>query len=346
MTPSRHTAALSLLLPLVLVACSKAPPAEEPVRAVRTLTIQPGEATLKHEYAAEVRARTELRLGFRVPGKVTVRPVNQGDQVQAGQLLARLDAADLALGQDAARAALGAARSQLALSETEFKKYKELRDQGFISALELDRRDAALKAARAQSDQAQAQAALQGNQAGYAALTAPSSGVVTAVEVEAGAVLAAGTPVLRLALDGPRDVVFSVPEDRVDAVRALLGRSGGLGVKLWGQGDQVVSATVREVAASADSATRTFQVKADLGNTAVRLGQTATVLVQAPKTAAILLPLHAVVAAGSAGGASAGCRSGECPSEGGAGDRAGLGGLAGGPRHHARAAAARDAGGR
>ena len=58
-----------LVLPLVLplfVACSQPAPVEEPVRAVRTLTVQGGSSSLQHEYAAEIRPRTESRLSFRV----------------------------------------------------------------------------------------------------------------------------------------------------------------------------------------------------------------------------------------------------------------------------------------
>ena len=61
------------------------------------------EATgLSREYAAEIRARIESRLSFRVPGKLLERKVNLGDEVKAGQLLARLDAQDLLLAQAAA----------------------------------------------------------------------------------------------------------------------------------------------------------------------------------------------------------------------------------------------------
>ena len=82
-----------------------------------------------------------------------------------------------------------------------------------------DRREATLKAAQAQLDQAQAQLSAQGNQAAYANLLADVSGVVTAVLAERGQVLAAGTPVVQLAQDGARDVVFSVPEDKVASLK-------------------------------------------------------------------------------------------------------------------------------
>ena len=291
---SASIAMLLMLLP-VLVACGPKPVVEEPVRAVRTLTVTGASSQLQHEYAAEVRARAESRLAFRVAGKLLRRMVNVGDAVKAGQALAQIDATDLVLGQDAARAALQSAQAQLALSEAEFKRYKELRDQNFISGLELERREAALKAARAQAEQARAQSGVQANQASYAVLVADAAGVVTAVDAEPGAVLAAGAPVLRLAHDGARDAVFSVPEDRVGAVRALLGKPGALKLRAWGADALLLPAAVREVAASADAATRTFLVKADIGSTALRLGQTAQVLMDAPAVAGVIkLPLSAV----------------------------------------------------
>jgi RND family efflux transporter MFP subunit len=288
-----------LLLPLILVpmlfACKEGAPVVEPVRAVRTITVQAGATALQHEYAAEVRARIESRLAFRVGGKLVQRRVNVGDLVKAGQPLAQIDASDLRLGQDAARAAVNAAQAQLAFSEAEFKRYKELREQGFISGLELERRETALKAARSQAEQAAAQAGVQANQAGYAVLVADAPGIVTAVDAEPGAVLAPGTPVLRLAHDGPRDAVFSVPENRANAMRALLGKPGALKLRAWGDDRQLLPATVREVAAAADPMTRTFLVKADIGATALRLGQTATVLIDAPAVAGVIkLPLAAV----------------------------------------------------
>lgn len=277
-----------------LAGCAKKEAAPEPVRAVRTTVVSNGETTATHEYAAEIRARTESRLGFRVGGKIQSRAVNLGDAVRPGQVLAQLDGQDLRLGQEAARAALAAAQTNLDQVSADYKRFKELRDQGFIGAAELERRDTAVKTARAQLDQAKAQASVQGNQAGYASLVADAGGVVTAVEAEPGQVVAAGTPVVRVAHDGPRDAVFSVPEDRVGALRQLMGKEGGVTLVPWGD-DKPVPATVREVAAAADPVTRTFLVKADLGKAALRLGQTASVRVAGPAvTGVIRLPLTAV----------------------------------------------------
>ena len=106
MKPDLYLSRLSLgCAALVLAACSPKPAPTEPVRAVRTVTVGPQGRGAGHEYAAEIKARTETPLGFRVPGKLESRSVNNGDAVRAGQMLARLDPTDLQLGQQAARAA-------------------------------------------------------------------------------------------------------------------------------------------------------------------------------------------------------------------------------------------------
>lgn len=288
-----RTAAL-IGLPLLLMACSKPAPQPEPVRTVRTVTVAPASVAERQTFAAEVRARSEVRLGFRVGGKLASRSAEVGQRVKAGEVLARLDPQDLVLSQQAAAAAVQAARVNHELAQADYRRFKDLRDQGFISGAELDRRDATLKAAAAQWEQARAQASVQANQAAYSSLVAGAAGVVVAVEAEPGAVLAAGSPVLRLALDGPRDAVFAVPEDAVAAVRTLVGRPGALGVTPWGAGAGL-PAMVREVAAAADPVTRTFLVKADLGASSLQLGQTVTVTMARPSAPAqALLPLSAL----------------------------------------------------
>jgi RND family efflux transporter MFP subunit len=294
--PRRFIAAAWLPLAALLVACSRPAPPPEPVRSVRTITVGQTSAGGSIDYAGEVRARTESRLSFRVAGKMTARPVELGDAVKAGQVLARLDPMDLRLGQEAARSGLEAARANADQAAADYKRFKELREQGFISAAELDRRETTYKAAQAQMEQARAQASVQGNQARYTSLVADATGVVTALEADPGAVLAAGAPVVRVALDGPRDVVFAVPEQQAGAMRLLEGRPATLRVRLWGGGDATLPAAVREVAAAADPVTRTFLVKADIGTPAtVRLGQTATVTLAVPAAAGVFkLPLAAV----------------------------------------------------
>ena len=287
---------LAVLLSALVSGCSKQAAAPEPERAVRTQLVSAGSASASHEYAAEVKARVESRLSFRVNGKLLNRAVNLGDKVKAGQVLARIDAQDLKLAQAAAAAGVAAARTTRDQAAADYKRFVDLQRQGFISAAELERRDSAFKAAQAQLEQAKAQADVQGNQAGYAQLVADGAGVVTGVDAEPGQVLTAGTPVVRVAQDGPRDIVFSVPEDQIARVRAAASEPGALKVRLWGGGDKTYPLTLREVAAAADPVTRTFLIKADAGKLDVKLGQSATVVLDLPQQAGVVkLPLAAVL---------------------------------------------------
>jgi RND family efflux transporter MFP subunit len=278
MSPRKTLIAVPLMLSaLLLAACSKPVPAEEPIRAVKLMTVGAGNIQSSLEFSADVRARAESRLGFRVGGKVVRRAVEPGQTVKAGQLIAQLDPQDYKLAAEAARAQVVAAQTNRDLASADYKRYKELKDQNFISGAELERRDATLKAAQAQLEQAQAQLSNQGNQAGYTSLVADVSGVVTAVSAEVGQVVAAGTPVVQIAQDGPRDVVFSVPEDKVSLIKA----GSKVEVRVWST-KAVLEGTVREVAASADPVTRTFTVKVALeARDALPLGTTVSVVPKA-----------------------------------------------------------------
>ena len=262
----------------LLVACSKPAPPVEPIRAVKVMTVGTNTFTSGYEFAGEVRAQVESRLGFRVGGKIIKRQAELGQRVKAGQVLAQLDPQDYKLATDAARAQVQAAATNRDLAAADYKRFAALKEQNFISGAELERRDSVLKAAQAQVDQAQSQLNVQGNQASYAVLVADVAGVVTAIEAEPGQVVAAGTPVVRIAADGPRDVVFSVPEDKVAGIKL------GMPVKVRGWAQDALTtptiAKVREVSASADPATRTYQVKLALGNmqTPPPLGATVYVL--------------------------------------------------------------------
>lgn len=282
-----------LVVAAVLVGCGKGQAPQEPVRAVKVLSVGATEAQTDLEFSGEVRARIESTLGFRVAGKVLSRPAEIGQRVKAGELLAQLDAQDYRVTADAAAAQLAAAQTNRDVAQADFKRYQDLHAQGFISVAELQRREAALTLAQAQWKQAFAQNSVQGNQSNYTRLLADGAGVVTSVDASAGQVVAAGQPVVRLALDGPRDVVFSVPEDKLGLIKT----GSKVKVRQWVNGAEL-EAVVRDVAASADSVTRTFIAKAALPQDAMPvLGSTVTVSLPLAKDAApaaIKLPTSAL----------------------------------------------------
>ena len=277
---------------MLLAACSRPLPSPEPLRSVKLITVGLEDMVASAEFAGEVRARVESRLGFRVAGKLVRRQAEPGQRVRSGDVLAQLDPQDYQLAAEAGRAQLAAAATNRDLAAADFKRFKELREQNFISGAELERREANLRAAQAQFEQAQAQLAGQGNQAAYTRLMADVTGLVTAVDAEVGQVVTAGATVLRIAQDGPRDVLFSVPEDRVTSIKI----GSEVEVRSW-SGGATFKGRVREVGASADPVTRTFGIKVAIdGASAPPLGSTVSVLPKALErsgAAVIKLPTSA-----------------------------------------------------
>ncbi|MFN0161492.1 MAG: efflux RND transporter periplasmic adaptor subunit [Burkholderiales bacterium] len=242
---------------LVAAACAPKQEVAEPVRPVRVVRAVATDIQAVTAYAAEIRPRYETDLSFRVAGKLLTRSVELGARVRKGQVLARLDPQDANLNAAASRATLASADSDLEFARAELARYKELREKNFVSQGVHDQKDNAFKAAQARRDAAQAQAGVAGNQAGYATLTANADGIVTAVNADAGQVVAAGQAVVRIARLGEKDAIINVAENQLAQLRAApLAR-----IALWAHPGKLYSGKVREIAAAADSATRTYTVK-------------------------------------------------------------------------------------
>ena len=284
----------------LLAACTEAAQDKpEEVRVVRVITIGAADASRRVEYAGEVRARHETRLAFRVGGKITERRVEVGSVVKPGQLVARLDASDLALGAASAAAQVASLESERALAEAEFKRYADLRAKNFISQAEYDRRASAFATASSRLEAARAQQRQAANQAGYASLVTDSAGIITAIEAEAGQVVAAGQTVARLARPGEREIAFAVPETQRD----LLEQSGEIAVTLNARPGKTWKGKLRELSPAADPVTRTYAARASIlgAGEDVELGMSARVAVSSGSSARrIEVPIAALHSRGEA----------------------------------------------
>jgi RND family efflux transporter MFP subunit len=264
-----------IAMALLLVACSEKPPVVEDIRPVRAIQIAPAGAENVVELAGEIQPRYESRLGFRVGGKVIARQVEIGSVVKRGQLLMQIDPRDLQLSQSQANASVNAAASNLSLAKAEYERYRELRQKNFVSQAVLDAKEAAYKSALANHEQSNAALNIATNQNSYANLVADADGVVTALQAEAGQVVAAGTPVVQLARTGEKEARISIPEDQVEMVRQVK----EMQVRIWANQALVLRGQLRELSPVADPATRTYTAKISIPNAPpeVRLGMTATV---------------------------------------------------------------------
>jgi len=268
------TSTVICALPFALVACGEKAPADPRTQApqVRAATVQ-GAGAVSHAFTGTVAARVQSDLGFRVSGKVLERLVDAGQAVKRGQLLMRIDPADLNLAVHAQQEAVAAARARSQQTAEDEARYRDLRGTGAISASAYDQIKAAADAAKAQLRGAKAQADVARNASRYTELVADGDGVVMETLAEPGQVVSAGQAVVRVARAGPREAVVQLPE----TLRPAVGSAAQ--ATLFGKEGVTVATTLRQLSDAADRQTRTFEaryvLKGDLAN--APLGATVTI---------------------------------------------------------------------
>ena len=236
-------------------------------------------------------------MGFRVPGKVAKRLVEVGQTVDVGQPLATLDEVDLKLQAEQAEAEFRAATGVLAQAAAAEQRAKDLRAKGWTTDAQMDQSRAAADEARARLNRAERSVELTKNSLSYATLVADTRGVVTATLIDPGQVVASGQTAIRVARFAEKEAVVAIPETLVGRAK-----SGTASVTLWSDADKKYAAKLREIAPSADPATRTYLAKFSLpeADDNVSLGMTATLtLADAATERVAKLPLSALFSQGS-----------------------------------------------
>lgn len=300
MRPHRNrVSTFALLAALLFLAGCQAytAPAENSERPVQVQRVAFESGDTHREFVGIVRARTETDVGFRVAGKITARLVDVGDRVGAGDVVARLDDQDLKLQVASAEAEFAAASSSLDQVAGDLERYTRLKDRGFASFAEFDRKTAARDEAEGRLKRARRNLDLAENQLGYATLRADSDGVVIAAPAEPGEVVALGQTVVKLARDGDKEAVIALPETWLGAVEEAKAE-----VHLWANGEHRFAARLRELSPEADAATRTYTARftIDKADDTVALGMTATVtLSRAGERGVARLPLSAIFSHGN-----------------------------------------------
>src|SRR5471032_3080694 len=295
---SRLLAGASIaLLALALTGCNeKLAQKVESGRPVLVATVHYEAEYPERSFVGTIRPRIETDMGFRVPGKVAKRLVEVGQTVDVGQPLATLDEVDLKLQAEQAQAEFRAATGVLAQAGAAEQRAKDLRVKGWTTDAQMDQSRAAADEARARLNRAERSVELTNNSLSYATLVADTRGVVTATLIDAGQVVASGQTAIRIARFAEKEAVVAIPE-------TLLARAkdGVASVTLWSEPERKYAAKLREVAPSADPATRTYLAKFSLPDAGdkVSLGMTATLTLADPLTERVArVPLSALFSQG------------------------------------------------
>ena len=261
-------------------------------RAVRTVTVTRSELGVPVTLTGRVEAQDEATLAFRIPGRIISNDLKLGDQVQPGQVLARLESQNEQNALRAAQARLTAAEGQLVQARNHFDRQEKLLAGGWTTRAAFDTATQVLQTAQSQVDDADAQLKAADDQLSFTELKADGPGVLTAIGPRAGEVVQAGQMIARIARRAGRDAVFDVPAQIVRAPPA----APEITVHLTEAPAITAVGRVREVSPQADPVTRTFEVKVGLADPPqeMRLGTTVTGFMRMDATKVVEIPATAL----------------------------------------------------
>ncbi|MDZ7685742.1 MAG: efflux RND transporter periplasmic adaptor subunit [Gammaproteobacteria bacterium] len=209
---------------------------------------------------ATIVARDNTIVASRILSTVKEVNVRAGDMVDAGDVLLVLDEADLRSRVEQAREQVNSATAQLGDAEQRLRRVRELREQAMVSQSELDAAQSAfdsLTARLAQAKQALSEAEIV---LSYATIRAPIDGRVIERRVEPGDTVSPGASLVALYDPTSLRVEAAVPEQV--ALGLEIGEKINISIPSL---DQKMAGVIEEVVPAADSASRTFQVKAAIG---------------------------------------------------------------------------------
>ncbi|MCM2258512.1 MAG: efflux RND transporter periplasmic adaptor subunit [Vicinamibacteria bacterium] len=218
--------------------------ASRPARSVNVVavgTAGAGAATVP----GTVQARQRAVLSSRIQASVLELPLREGQGVEAGAVVARLDS-------EALRSAVQAAEAGASAAESDRVRFETLAASG--AATPREREMAQSRAAAAAAAVSAARDAL-----AYAVLRAPFAGVVAERPARLGDVVGPGQPVIVIEGRGTLEVVASVPAQAVAALKV----GDRLPLRVDGRSD-AATARIASIAPAADPVTHRVEIRADL----------------------------------------------------------------------------------
>ncbi|MEH6447386.1 MAG: efflux RND transporter periplasmic adaptor subunit [Oleispira sp.] len=243
-----------------LSACDAEKPATaDAIRPVKAMKIGFVEQVGNKRFPGIARATQEAELSFRVPGSLQRMPVNIGQEVKVGDVLATLDQRDFELRVDNAKASLANAGAQLKNAKIEYDRVLSIQktDAGAVSQSLVDVRSAAYDSAKANYDSSITNLKAADDQLSYATLRAPFDGIIVQRYSENFQDVAANNPVFRLVDMSKIEMDISIPENLISKLpdvknpRVLFDAFPGI----------VIPAKIKEISHEASQATRTYNIR-------------------------------------------------------------------------------------
>lgn len=286
-TPMRAFMTIALAVPMLLAGCGgdqqQGGRFQRPPTPVETASVEAGSVTDRFTTVGTLDAGESITVAVEIDGIVEAVPYREGGHLDRGDLIARLDDAQLAA--EAARAA--ALEDQARATWT---RVKTVVDQGAGAPQDLDDAVAALKVAEANRALAETRLA-------KTRITAPFAGIAGARRVSPGAFLRAGSAITDLARVDRLRVSFAVPERLLGAIH----QGAPINVRTTAFPDVELAGTIDVIEPQLDAMTRNVGIVARVDNPdeLLRPGMSATVsVILSNRQGALTVPSEAVFVEG------------------------------------------------
>ena len=246
-----------LIAALLLSGCQEEAPVEEIIRPVKALKVADVDTFENEKYNGIAKATQEVDLSFRVDGPMIERPVNVGDEVKEGQLVARIDPRDYEVRLRNAQGQLVKARAVLTRAKADLDRLLRIQkqDPGAVSEALVDKARQNRDSAQADINSLVAEVDRTKDDLGYTYLKAPFTGIITQTYREAFENVRRKQPVVRLLDPSQIEMWVNVPESQISLAPYV--------DKVWVRFDALgleVPAEIKEIGTEASQTTRTFPV--------------------------------------------------------------------------------------
>ncbi len=221
---------------------------ERPLVNTVTLALEPTTISDRINLPGGIEPWTKLNLAAKVGGSITEVLVQEGDKVQEGDVIARIEANDYRIALDRAKAAHK-------LAKADFARDKKVHAKGVIPTAELEAKETMMQTAKADMENAELLLS-------RCTITAPMSGVVSRLDAEVGLFLAVGDPIGELLKIDMVKAVVGIPESDITSVRKL----EEVDITIKALGSKVVTGKKFFLSPSADSAARSYRLELAIDN--------------------------------------------------------------------------------
>lgn len=258
---TRGYLALSTLICLLLFsgACSKEQAEEKKIiRPVKAMQVTDLTQFRLRQFPGIAKATQEIDLSFRVAGRLIARPVNIGDVVKTGDLVARIDPRDYEVELENIKGQLEKARANAKRAQSEFDREMRIlkQDPGATSQVAVERKEALRDQARADVKSLEAAVAAAEDRLSYTYLRVPFDGTVVNTYVENFDDVLAKQAIVRILDNSSIEMVINIPESLI----SLAPEAKNIEVVFDAFPDRIIPAEIKEIGTEASATTRTYPV--------------------------------------------------------------------------------------